>query len=439
MGGSRAVVGTVAAALCVLVLAFGTWVATRPANDSGQDLPIYEEYASMILDGQLPYRDFRIEYPPGALPMFLLPAVALGDARDARWSPPDDAGRRYHRAFDSLVFLLAAAMVTLTALTLSALRRPPHAQALSLAVVASSPLVIGHVFVERYDIWPAALTAAALAAAVRGRYRLGGAALGLGAAAKIYPALLVPVLVIVAARHRGVREAILSAASAVGAAAVVFLPFALASPSGTWEVVRSQLGGGLQVETLASSVLVMTRHAVEWLGALGLPPPSELTVRPEAHGLGRDVLAGPGVEATSTTMHVLLASVLFLLWLTLARSKADPREDLVRYSAATVTAALVLGTVLSAQYVTWLIPLVPLVAGRRGTSATLCFVVAAGLTHAWFPSDAYVSFLRDFDPGGTALLLARNLVLLAAAVALALPPGPLPRLVRGRLRAHAGL
>src|SRR6266545_4922670 len=134
MGGSRRLVGTIAAALGVLALAFGTWVATRPANDSGQDLPIYEEYASMILDGQLPYRDFRIEYPPGALPMFVL-----------------------------------------TALTLSALRRPPHAQALSLAVVASSPLVIGHVFVERYDIWPAALTAAALAAAVRGRYRLGGA------------------------------------------------------------------------------------------------------------------------------------------------------------------------------------------------------------------------------------------------------------------------
>src|SRR6266508_1219201 len=241
MGGSRAVVGTVAAALCVLVLAFGTWVATRPANDSGQDLPIYEEYASMILDGQMPYRDFQMVYPPGAVPLFVLPAVAFGDARDANWSPPNDAGRRYHRAFDSLVLVLAAAMVTLTAMSLAALRRRARAQALSLAVVASSPLLIGHIFVERYDVWPAALTAAALAAAVRGRYRLGAAALGLGAAAKIYPALLVPVLVIVAARHRGMRESIVTAASAVGAAALVFLPFALASSSATWEAVRIQL------------------------------------------------------------------------------------------------------------------------------------------------------------------------------------------------------
>jgi glycosyl transferase family 87 len=427
--GSRVLVGTVAAALGALTLAFGTWVAVRPADDAGQDLPIYEEYGSLILDGRMPYRDFRMEYPPGALPMFVLPAT-IGDARDAMWGPPDDAGRRYHRVFDSLVFLLAAAMVAMTALSLAALRRPARAQALSLAVVASSPLLIGHVFVARYDIWPTALTAVALAAAARGHYRLGGAALGLGAAAKIYPALLVPVLVIVAARHRGVRESILSAASAVGSAALVFLPFALASPSATWEVLRNQLGGGLQVETLASSVLVMTRHVVEWLGAFGLPPPSELMIRPEAHGLGRDVLAGPGIEATTTTMNVLLVTVLCLLWLALARSKTDPREDLVRYSAASLAAALVLGTVLSAQYVIWLIPLVPLVGGRRGTAATLCFVVAAALTHAWFPSDAFVHFVGDFSPGATLLLLARNLALLAVAVVLILPASGVSEIVR---------
>ncbi len=378
---SRVLVATVAAALGALAVAFGAWAAIRPANDSGRDLPIYEEYASIILDGQMPYRDFGMEYPPGALPMFVLPAVAFGDAQDAHWSPPNDAGRRYHRAFDSLVLLLTAAMVTLTAMSLAALRRRARAQALSLGVVASSPLLIGHVFVERYDVLPAALTAAALAAGVRGRYRLGGAALGLGAAAKVYPALLLPVLVIVAARHRGIRESIMSAASAVGAAVLVFLPFALASWPGTWAMLRNQLGGGLQVETLMSSMLVMTWNVTEWVGLAT----AKLTVRPEEHGLD------------------------------------DPREDLVRYSAVSVAAALVLGTVLSAQYVTWLIPLVPLVAGRRGTAATLSFVAAAALTHAWFPSDFYGRYLGDFDPGATSLLLARNLALLATALALAVP------------------
>jgi hypothetical protein len=52
--------------------------------DAGIDLPIYEEDATTLLDGEMPYRDFPIEYPPGALPMFVLPAVMFGDARDAQ-------------------------------------------------------------------------------------------------------------------------------------------------------------------------------------------------------------------------------------------------------------------------------------------------------------------------------------------------------------------
>jgi hypothetical protein len=124
---SRVLVATAAAALGGLAVAFGAYAAIRPANDSGQDLPIYEENASIILDGHMPYRELYIEYPPGALPMFVLPAVMFGDAQDAHWSPPNDAGRRYHLAFDSLVVLLTAAMVIFTVLSLAARRRSSSA------------------------------------------------------------------------------------------------------------------------------------------------------------------------------------------------------------------------------------------------------------------------------------------------------------------------
>jgi hypothetical protein len=414
---SKPLAATIAAGLLAVVVSFGFWISIRPPNDSGLDLPIYEEDATIMLAGHLPYRDMAIEYPPGALPMFLLPAFMFGDARDAHWSPPNDHGRRYHRAFDSLIVLLTAAMVAFTALSVAALRRSTRESVVAISVVASAPLLIGHVFVERFDALPAALTAAALAAALRGHHRLGGAALGLGFGVKVYPVLLVPVLVIVAARHRGLREGLATAAAAVGAAALVFLPFVITAWSGTRQMLRNQLGGGLQVETLMSSVIVMTRHLTDWLGLRT----SELTVRPEAHGLGRDVLAGAGIDATKTTLNVLLVIALCALWVALARSTNDPCEDLVRYSAMSVAIALVLGTVLSAQYITWLLPLVPLVAWRRGLVATLMFVVAAALTHAWFPSPKYGDYLGHFDIGATSLLLARNLALLATALALALP------------------
>jgi Glycosyltransferase family 87 len=414
---SHPLAATIAAGLAASLIFFALWFAIRAPNDSGRDLPIYEEDATIILQGNLPYRDIGIEYPPGALPMFLLPEFIFGDARDAHWSPPNDHGLRYHRAFDSLIVLLTACMVVFTALSLAALRRSRAATVVGLAVVASAPVLIGHVFVERFDPWPAALTAAAIAAALRGHHRLGGAALGVGFAVKVYPALLVPVLVIVAARRRGVREAVATAASTVGAAFLVFLPFLITAWPGIRTTLRNQLGGGLQVETLMSSVIVMTRHLTDSLGL----KTTALTVHPEAHGLGRDVLDGPGIDATKTTLNVLLVICLCSLWFALARSNNDPREDLVRYSALTIAVALVLGTVLSAQYITWLLPLVPLVSWRRGLVATIAYVIAAALTHAWFPSPNYFNYLGRFDLGATTLLLARNVALLATALALALP------------------
>jgi Glycosyltransferase family 87 len=428
----------VAAALGVLVLAFEG--AKRRIESVGySDVTLYERYGSKMLDGAMPYRDFRMEYPPGASLMFVLPAtrvVAGGSTERVSWIPPNASARRYYRGFTSLVLLLVAAMVVLTAVTLAAMRRSARTMLLSLAVVAFSPLMIGQVVPERFDVLPAALTAAALAAAAREHYRVGGAVLGLGAATKVYPALLVPVLAVVALRQRGVREAIFVAGAAVGAAAAVFLPFAIASASATWESLRNQFRGGLQIESLASSVLVMAFHAGEKVTALGLPSPSDLTTQPARGGLTRLVLAGPGVGATESVMPVLLAAALCSLLVSLFRSRRDPREDLLRYSAAAVTILLVLGTVLSPQYVVWLIPLVPLVSGRSGTVAILFFVVAAALTNVWIPN-GYFDYQDGLPAGPASILLARNLALLATAVVLLLPAVTCRR--RGRVAQRASL
>src|SRR5213080_3691450 len=41
---------------------------------------VFQSYGDAILDGHVPYRDFSLEYPPGALPAFVVPS--LGPARD---------------------------------------------------------------------------------------------------------------------------------------------------------------------------------------------------------------------------------------------------------------------------------------------------------------------------------------------------------------------
>lgn len=424
---SRALVGLTGAAIGLLVVA--SVVSARSAESvAGSDVTVYAVYGTKMLEGAVPYRDFRMEYPPGAAAMFVLPAtraLAGGSTEGASWLPLNAAGRRYYRGFESLVVLLMACIVVLTALTLRAMGRPAWTVVLSLGVVALSPLLIGQVLGERFDVLPAALTSAALAASVRRHFRLGGAMLGLGVATKIYPAVTLPVVVIVALRQRGLREAILSAGAAVAALAVVVVPFFVTSPSGTWRALRIQFTGGLQIESLASSVLVIASHAAETLSVPGLPPPSDFSTRGAGGGLIRIDLIGPGVGVTTTVMNILLPATLCLVWVRLVRSRGDEREDLLRYAAGTVGTVLVLGTVLSPQYVVWLVPLVPLVGGRRGTAAILSFVVAAELTNYWIP-DKYFQYQEGLGAGPTAILLARNLALLALTLILLLPGKMVP-------------
>ena len=102
-----------------------------------------------------------------------------------------------------------------------------------------------------------------------------------------------------------------------------------------------------------------------------------------------------------------------------ARRRRD-RAELVRASAAVVVAFVALGKVLSPQFMIWLVPFVPLVRGRRGVVASGLFALSLVLTQAWFPQH-YWDYALRFDGGVTALVLGRDLVLLALLGVLVAP------------------
>jgi hypothetical protein len=74
--------------------------------------------------------------------------------------------------------------------------------------------------------------------------------------------------------------------------------------------------------------------------------------------------------------------------------------------------------VLSPQFLLWLIPLVPLVRGRRGVAASALLTTALVLTQVWFPR-SYFDYVGSFDDAG--VVLARNLTLIALLGVLAWP------------------
>jgi ABC-type multidrug transport system fused ATPase/permease subunit len=116
---------------------------------------------------------------------------------------------------------------------------------------------------------------------------------------------------------------------------------------------------------------------------------------------------------------VLQAVALVAVWVVFARGPAT-RERLVQASAAVLVVFVALGKVLSPQFLIWLIPVVPLVRGRRGLWASTLLLAALVLTQLWFPFH-YWRFVNHFTARESWLVFARDLVLVALAAVLALP------------------
>jgi hypothetical protein len=390
--GSRALVA--ACAVCVFAAAWAALHLSIYSHYQIRDTPVYRSYGEAVVHGRVPYRDFDIEYPPGALPTFVLPALG---------SPSPHA---YRTRFDLLMLLCGAGALAAMAATLAALGADSLRQAGALGFAALAPFALGSVLLTRYDLWPSALTAAALAALCARRDRLSFAVLGLAAAAKAYPAVLAPLFVAHVWRRRGPREAGVGAALLVAVVAAVYAPFAVLSPGGVRQSIVEQATRPLQIESLGSAVLLAAHH----LFGLGLEVES-------THGSQN--LAGRLPDAVGAVETGLALAGLVALWVWFARRPRDT-ETLVRSCAAAVCLFVALGKVLSPQYMIWLVPLVPLVRGRRGVAASAVLGAALILTQLWFP-DRYWDIVFGFGGFESALVLARDLVLVALLAVLVWP------------------
>ena len=354
----------------------------------------YHRYGNAIVHGHVPYRDFAVEYPPGALPTFVVPALAYAGFGF------------YNRAFQILMALCGVGALLAMTVALRSLGASVQRTAAALAFAALAPLVLGSVILYRYDLWPAALTVAGLAAILAGRERLGFASLGLGIAAKVFPAVVLPPALVYVWRTRGRRDALICLGLAAAVVALVLVPFLALAPGGLWDSVVHQTTRPLQIESLASGVLL----AAHQVGGLSITMES-------SHGSQN--LAGSLPHALGTVSTVLLVVALLAIWLAAARGPATP-ERLVRYSAASLVAFVALSKVLSPQFLIWLIPIVPLVRGRRGLVASALLGLALLLTQLWFPI-RYWDLALQFAAFPSWAVLARDLVLLALLAVLLLP------------------
>lgn len=305
-----------------------------------------------------PYRDFPVEYPPVSLGAIELVAGASGNESGVR---------------------LAWLIVLFDLVTVAALAFGWGARAAVLYLLFTVPL-LGFLYTT-IDLISVALAVVGVALVVRGRERLGGVALAAGILAKVWPLVLLPVMVL----QRKGRALVWSVAALVlGTFAWVWW----GGWTGPLQVATQRHTPGWEYESAVGSVL--------W--ALGRPFVS-------INDSGR-----VGVAPGWAKAMLLVAAIAGIAAVWYRASRREPRELGVPAVAA-VSVLLLSAPLLSPPYMIWLAPWAAIACTER-TGYIRWLLAAVMVVTGWMLVAS--SSVPDVSLSSVkALLLLRNALLAA--------------------------
>jgi hypothetical protein len=337
---------------------------------------LYYHWYGVLSQGAFPANDHLWQYPPGAGPILLAPALL-----------PD---LTYFQAF--VAFTLATDAL-ITAVLARAGTRPGHSLRGAAYWIACLPLLL-HMPLVRYDVQVTAFAVISLLTLSRST-RACGAFAAMGALVKVWPALAL----IGTPRGRTTREVWTSAAVTAGAL-LVLLAVAFRHP---FDFLRQQGGRGVQIESLGGTALAFARRA-GWEGHA-------------RYQYGAMEFVGPYVRTVATGSLALTVAAfgLLLLW----RVRARRWTPATPYDAALAAVLLftVTSRVISPQYMVWLVGLAAVCLTARETTQRPVAVLIMAATAV--SSVAYPAFYWDVIQctwTGCLLMLVRNGLLATAAV-----------------------
>jgi uncharacterized membrane protein len=347
-------------------------------------------YGHRMQHGLWPYHDFYFDWAPGSVLPVLWPALPSGS---------------YYDWFHVVDLLYAAGAIVAVAISLVALGARGLRLYGAVAAAAAFPFALGAISINSLDYWPALFASAGIAALLAKRTRLGFGFLGFGIAAKVYPVVILPLALVWAWRRYGRREALRSLGVCIAVGVLVSLPFAIVGATGLGYSLETQFKRGLQMESLPASLLMAASR-------LGIHHVHVVVGNPYSLNV-----AGGTATVIAALFTIVMIAALLAVYLVYAAG-ADDAQRFVTAAAAAVAAYVAFNRVLSPQYLVWLFPLVPLVAGAYGVAATALLFAACGLTMTWFPGRFW--HLVHISPVAW-FALARNVLLVLVFIAVLMP------------------
>lgn len=392
--------------LCSLALlaTLGAFNLLNTILPTADDVDIYFRYARWTLSGELPYRDFVIEYPPFSLVFFLLPALLcypLGGLDI----------ERYKILFHTECFALNLATLWLAYSVLKHLYpavaiRAHHNLSWRMAGFTFGSILISLYLMQRFDVGATFLTMLAVWLFYKHKPAWSGVALGLGFTAKLYPGILLPlVLLYYIYVKNDWRSVWRSIAGFTAACVVVVVPFLLTGADGLRTFLSYHIDRGIELETIYATIIVFGSY-------LGLTQALSMT---DHGGLG---LASDWVKPLASLSTLLtfagLFVIYFFVWRTLKRNGGRVRLDwFINVVSLTILWFILANKVLSPQYLVWLLPFVPI---WRGWNKTILFLITLPLSFIPFPF--LIDMLARLDALPFIILTVRNGLLAAIFVML---------------------
>ena len=372
------------------------------------DLQLYYKSGLSLIQRQLPYRDFPLEYPPFALVPMVVPQIV-------------NFGRRFSRdlAFGSYVglfFLENAIFSTAIALLLLQVKQYWQSRQHSLWTLKAYiilAIISAPILPWRYDLFPALLTLLAFGSILQGRATIAGIWLGLGILTKLYPVVLLPIFVSYYLASKKYRSLLNLLLGCLGATCVILLPLALVTQGEMLSFLKYHQLRGLQVESFAAGIICLAHILQLTKISLVLNYGAFHLVSPLADGVLKwlpliSILAFVGV----------ISSCLIRFRREYAIAGKISADSLTTYIIAALLTFMVTSKVFSPQYIIWLLPFAPLLRPRQFWLMVAIFAMTIGI----FPA-AY-SHLLGMQVPSVLLLNLRNFSILALLLWLLIKPQP---------------
>ncbi len=363
-----------------MLLALTVYLYSSDAREPAHQVEIFRAYAGRILSGEIPYSGFPYEYPPLSLLVLLIPGLV-------------STGAKAYATFFGIEMLL------LDYLILYILSRTNQR---AVVLYGIGFLLFWRLPFIRHDLAPVAAATAGAYLLLRGRGTWAAVLWGLGGALKLYPMVAVPALAFGAS--------LLETSKRWMVALVVFaggmVPGVLAFGPETLSFLQYHANRPAMIESLPANILLLLPGAqvIRSYGSFNVVGPFG------------EVLVG-----LFSTIQILTVTVALLICYQNSRQGSEAAA--LQGVAAATFAFAVFGKVLSPQFLLWSLPLLALVTGAGGLrherATWILYLTTILLTTAI--NEQYRAISENL-PYFTAMLSARNLMLLPLFVLLLLRP-----------------